>query len=215
MAINSISLPNDPFDGTKILIHTVIDKLEQNYLQMTSEHFTSQVEQIEKDIKLLTVCVTKMTESPEKTRRNNCVKKLEQRVNNMKTLFLTQNSRLNFKLNSESNSGQSPISKTSNDNQKLLISAMIEEQDKHLEMIGMSVNNLKQTADTIKNEIESSNKILDEINVKVEETDERMKFTTNRIRILNNKIKNNCFCKTAMIIGAILILFIVVLIFII
>lgn len=207
MSISKMRL-SDPFDETTILINSIIDKFEQTYLCMSSESFSGQVNKIEKDIKLLALCVSKSQENQEKIRRTSCIKKLEQRVNNIKTLFLTrtvetgQTIKSTFMTNFTTNS----------DTEQLLVRQMINEQNNQLDQIGKSVSNLKQIANTVENELTSSNKILDDIAIKVKDTDVRLEHTTKGIKRLNQKVKNSCCCKTAIIIGTIIIIFIVVLV---
>lgn len=208
MSTNKMPLLSDPFDATKILINTVIDKLEQTYSLLSSEQFSTQVEKIDKDIKLLVSCVTKTLDNQEKARRSVCIKSLEQRVNNIRTLFLTRT----VKTGQVENSTFTTNSTTNSDTQQLLVKQMIDEQDVQLEQISKSVGNLKQMANTIGEELKQSNNIIDEITIKVDEVDGRLNYTTKGIKRLNQKMKNSCCCKTAMIIGALAIIFIVVLV---
>ena len=153
-------------------------------------------------------CVIKIADNQEKTRRNDCIKSLEQRVNSIRTLFLTRT----VKSGQVTNSTFTTNSTTNSDTQQLLIKQMINEQDKQLEMIDKSVGNLKRMSYVIEDEINKSNQVLDEIAIDVEETDGRLNYATKEIKRLNKKMKNSCCCKTAIIIGTVLIIFVVVLI---
>jgi hypothetical protein len=201
---------SDPFDETKILVNTVIDKIELDYLLMELEQFSTQLEKIEKDIRLLALCLKKMPENPEKVRRVNCIRGLEQRVVNIKTLFTNRKVKTRQSATTTFPTNSTTYSDTST--QQLLMASMIDEQDKQLELIDRSVGILKQKAQTIGDEITSQNIVLDEISIKIEETDTRLNFATKSIGRLSKKLKNSCWCKTVMIIVAILIIFVVVLI---
>ena len=212
MSTNKMPLLSDPFDATKILINTVIDKLEQTYPLLSSEQFSTQVEKIDKDIKLLASCVVKTLDNQEKARRSVCIKSLEQRVNNIRTLFLTRTVKSGQVADSTFTTSSTTNPVTNSDTQQLLVKQMINQQDEQLEQIAKSVGNLKQMANTIGDELKQSNQIIDEIAIKVDEVDGRLNYTTRGIKRLNQKMKNSCCCKTGMIIGAIVIIFVVVLV---
>jgi hypothetical protein len=220
MSSNEMPLLSDPFDATKILINTVIDKLEQNYLVLSSDDFTAQADKIDKEIKFLNSCAVKSSDGQEKVNRVAYIKKLEQRMNNVRTQYLTRASKSGPIINSFSGSGSGsgsvmlssapPI--INSDTQQLLVKQMIDEQDAQLDLISQSVGNLKQMANTIGDELVNSNKIIDSISIKIDDADARMNYTTRAIKRLDEKLKRSCCCKTAMIVGSIVVVLIVVLI---
>lgn len=202
MFSNSYKTPlmTDPFDETKIIINTDIDKLEQNYTLLPSDHFYRQVDRIEKDIKLLSSCITKIKDEREKNKRNKSIKSLETRINDIKTQFLTRKTKTQIVV---------PVETKDTDTQQLLINNIINDQDQQLDTISKSLTRLQHTALSINNEVNIQNTILEEITIKVDDVNNDMNSTTSRIKKMNRNLqKNNC-CKYIIFI-ALVVIFIII-----
>lgn len=196
-------LMSDPFDETKIIINTIIDKLEQNYTLLPNDHFNSQIDRIEKDIKLLSSCITKIKDEQEKTRRNNTIRGLETRINNLKKQFLTRKTHTQI---------INPVEVNNSDTQKLLISNMVKEQDQQLDLISNSLGRLQNMAVSINDEVNRQNTMIDEITIKVDEVNDNMNSNTSKIKRLNKLLRKNNCCKYGLILGLLVSLAIVIII---
>lgn len=200
---SKIPLMSDPFDETKIIINTVIDKLEQNYTLLPNHQFNSQIDRVEKDIKLLSSCIIKIKDEQEKTRRINSIKGLETRINNLKKQFLTRKTHTQI---------ITPIEVNNSDTQKLLISNMVKEQEQQLNLISNSLGRLQNMATNINHEINSQNTMISEITIKVDEVNDDMNSNTSKIKRFNKSLRKNSCCKYSLILGLLVSLAIVIII---